>query len=150
MIYTDQKRVVNIFNVFFTNVAGKRLTKIENTTTKYEDYLENPNEHSIFLKEVDFGEVCEIISKFDTTKSGDIYRINPKLHKIGANEVTYNLTKLFNVSIALNQFPDKLKIAKVIPIHTSDSKLIPGNYRPISFLPIMRKIFEKLMYSKSL
>ena len=107
--------------------------------------MKNPNEHSIILKDVDFGEVYQIISKLDTTKSGDVYGINPKLLKIGANEVTYNLnlnnlTKLFNVSIALGQSPDKLKIAKVI--HKPDSKLIPDNYRPISLLPIIGKIFE--------
>ena len=44
------------------------------------------------------------------------------------------------MSIVLGQFPDKLQIAKVIPIRKSDSKLIPDNYRPISLLPNRKNI----------
>ena len=35
------------------------------------------------------------------------------------------------------------KLAKVIPIHKSDSKLDVSNYRPISILPVLSKVFEK-------
>ena len=45
-------------------------------------------------------------------------------------------------------FPDKLKIAKVTPIHKKgDSKLIT-NYRPISVLPVISKIFETVIYDQ--
>ena len=60
MVITDQKRVANSFNHFYTNVADNLLMKIGNTTTKYQDYLKNPNEHSFYMNEVDFGEVYKI------------------------------------------------------------------------------------------
>ncbi len=148
MVITDQRRVANTFNHFFTNVADNLLLKIGNTATKYQDYLKNPNEHSIFMNEIDFGEVYEILRNLDITKSGDIYGISPGLLRVCSREITPNLTKIFNLSLTLGQFPDKLKIAKIIPIYKGDSKLEPGNYRPISLLPIIGKVFEKIVHGR--
>ena len=148
LLLTDQKQVANRFNRFFTNVADNLLEKIGDTNSKYQDYLKNPNEHSMFMNEVDFGEVELIIKNLDTTKSGDIYGLSPKLLQIGATEVSNNLKTIFNLSLKFGQFPDKLKYAKIIPIHKGDSKQTPGNYRPISLLPIIGKVFEKIVYNR--
>ena len=45
-------------------------------------------------------------------------------------------------------FPDELKIAKVIPLYKSGSSNLMSNYRPISILPTLSKIFEKLIHSR--
>ena len=45
-------------------------------------------------------------------------------------------------------FPDILKIAKVNPLHKKESKLDHRNYRPISLLSVVSKIFEKLIYKR--
>ena len=148
LLLTDQKQVANCFNRFFTNVADNLLDKIGDTTSKYQDFLKNPNEHSMFLNEVDFGEVELVIKNLDTTKSGDIYGLSPKLLQIGATEVSNNLKTIFNLSLKFGQFPDKLKYAKIIPIHKGDSRQIPGNYRPISLLPIIGKVFEKIVFNR--
>ena len=47
------------------------------------------------------------------------------------------------MSIISGLFPKELKKAKVIPIHKKNSKVEPGNYRPVSILSIISKIFEK-------
>ena len=47
-------------------------------------------------------------------------------------------------------FPDKLKIAKVVPVFKSEDKTLLNNYRPISILPVFSKIFERLMYNRLL
>ena len=59
-------------------------------------------------------------------------------------------SKVFNISLNLCQFPDTLKIAKIISIHISEDKKSVGNYRPISVLPYFSKIGEKLMYDRLL
>ena len=53
------------------------------------------------------------------------------------------------MSFATGVYPDKLKIAKVIPIfkNKSDERLVV-NYRPISLLSNINKMFEKLVYSR--
>ena len=48
---------------------------------------------------------------------------------------------------ALGSFPDKWKIANVVPVHKKNTKNILKNYRPISLLPVCGKIFEKCIYN---
>ena len=145
-IIDDQTKVANIFNNFFGTVASKLVQKLPKPNTKFQDYLKNPNKHSIYLNEIEPGEVHELLSKLDISKSGDTYNITPKLLKIAANALCNPLTRIFNKSFELGSFPDLLKLAKVIPIHKAGSKMVASNYRPISLLPIISKIFEKVMY----
>ena len=61
------------------------------------------------------------------------------------NDISEQLADLFNLSFTTGTFPTLLKTAKVIPIHKKDSKSNFTNYHPISLLPNLDKILEKLM-----
>ena len=58
------------------------------------------------------------------------------------------LKHVFNRSLAEGIFHNVLKKAKVIPIFKSGDKSLAENYRPISLLPKISKIFEKLIKSR--
>ena len=58
------------------------------------------------------------------------------------------LTKIFNLAINTGIYPDNLKIAKVIPIFKKGDQTSVNNYRPISILSPINKIFEKILYSR--
>jgi hypothetical protein len=147
-LFTDQKTVVDKMNNYFINVAENLAEKIPKPNTKYQDYLNNPNEHSIFLTEVVPHEIDEIIKSLGSNKSGDLYGITSNIIKLGGPVQTQILTLLFNKSLSNGVFPSPLKNAKVIPIHKGDSIFELSNYRPISLLPIFSKILEKIMYSR--
>jgi hypothetical protein len=53
-----------------------------------------------------------------------------------------------NRSIEIGKYPSKLKYAKIVPIYENDDDEDPGNYRPISLLSNINKIYEKLMYNR--
>ena len=55
------------------------------------------------------------------------------------------MSVLFNLSFSSGIFPDKLKIAKILPVFKKGSKLECSNYRPISLLSNLDKVIEKLM-----
>ena len=58
------------------------------------------------------------------------------------------LVHIFNLSLLNGCVPDKLKIAKVIPVFKKGNRSQPTNYRPISLLSIFDKLLEKLMFSR--
>ena len=147
-IITDQKTVANKFNRFYTSVADTLVKKLGNPTTKFQDYLKNPNKHTIFLNETDPGEVATLIHKLDTTKSGDIYGINARLIKDAGPSMATNLSIIFNLSLQSGIFPQLLKTAKVIPNYKAESKMLTSNYRPISLLPIIGKLLEKIIFAR--
>jgi hypothetical protein len=147
-LVTDQKTVSKLFNNYFVNVADNLAKKIPKPNTKYQDYLKNPNEHSIYLQETTPDEVGKLVTKLDSKKSADIYGISGKMIKEGGFVMVEIITLLFNMSISQGKFPDALKNAKVVPVHKGDSRLEMSNYRPISLLPTLSKIFEKLMYAR--
>ena len=147
-LFTDQNVVVDKMNNYFINVAENLAQKIPKPNTKFQDYLKNPNEHSIYLSEVLPHEIDEIVAKLGSNKSGDLYGITSNIVKFGGPVLTQILTLLFNKSITQGIFPSSLKYAKVIPIHKGDSIFEMSNYRPISLLPIFSKILEKVMYSR--
>ena len=145
-IITDQKIVANKFNRFYTSVADKLVSKIKKPPTRFQDYLKNPNEHTIFLNETDHGELTTLIYRLDTTKAGDIYGVSPRLIKDSGPSIAANLSILFNLSMESGVFPHLLKKTKVIPIYKAKSKMLASNYRPISLLPRLGKLFDKIIY----
>jgi len=78
--------------------------------------------------------------KNKTNDVGD--NINCKLLKQCREQLSEPLTKIINKSLSSGKFPSKLKIAKVVAIHKSDSKTDVSNYRPISLLPVVSKLIE--------
>ena len=58
------------------------------------------------------------------------------------------LFKIFKASLEEAIFPEKLKIAKVIPVFKKSDKENIENYRPISILPIFSKVLERIMYNR--
>ena len=93
-------------------------------------------------------EILQIINKFDKNKSAGHDVIGNLIVKGVAKEIVHPLTAIFNRSLITGEFPDSLKIAKVILIHKKDDKEILSNYRPVSVLPCFSKILERLIFDR--
>ena len=65
--------------------------------------------------------------------------------KILAPLISITISMLYNNSLSEGIFPECFKTAKIIQISKSDDSNSTVNYRPISMLPFLSKIFEKLM-----
>ena len=63
-----------------------------------------------------------------------------------SNDYVIPLTHCINMSVIQDDFPDILKVAKVIPLYKGDDEQMVQNYRPISILPFFSKIYEKIFH----
>ena len=88
------------------------------------------------------------IQKLKPKSSSGHDDISTILLKRIAPTISSILSITINQSLMTGIFPNKLKIAKVIPLFKKDSPYIFDNYRPISLLPSISKVFEKVVYKQ--
>ena len=113
-------------------------------------YLTNRINSTIYLFPTNKLEISNLIQKLDPKKPGGGDNISPKLIIATKDTIIPLLEHLFNLSFDTKTVPDKLKIAKLIPIFKKildEERLMPGNCRPISLLSIINKLLEKLMHA---
>ena len=92
-------------------------------------------------------DVLKLLAKLPSNKATGPDNIGNLLLKKCANGVSPVITKIFNLSLSLGVFPKKWKIANIVPIHKKASIHDCKNYRPISLLPCISKVFEKLVFA---
>ena len=145
---TDPKKIAKEFNNYFINVAKNISKKIPRTPKSPLDYLSNPIMDSFFISPCTPEEISSLIHSLKKGKSSGPNSIPVKLLKILDDPISKHLSMLINESFISGVFPNKLKIAKVIPIFKKGLLTSKSNYRPISLLSIFSKIFEKLMHKR--
>jgi hypothetical protein len=68
--------------------------------------------------------------------------------KIIKNDITEPLVFIINQCFRKGSFPNLMKLAKVIPLYKKDNNMLFDNYRPVSLLSSMSKVFEKIIYNQ--
>ena len=157
-IISDSKTVSNIFNNHFSTLGANVQQKIPNENGSYNSYLKkkstngklviNPQGTTFFLSPSQPDEINKIIGKLDPSKSTGPNGIPVFILKTFVNFFSYWLSKLINLCFETGEFPEMLKLAKVIPLHKKESILNYLNYRPISLLSVFSKIYEKVIYTR--
>ena len=74
--------------------------------------------------------------------------IPSKLLKMAVSIVAPSLTSIFSKSVLMGIYPNDWKTAKVTPLFKKGIKSDPNNYRPISVIPIISKVFERIVYNQ--
>ena len=105
-------------------------------------------EKTIFLQPVTQDEVINTIKTFKNKTSKDCDDVDMSIVKRLSTSVAKPLTHIFNLSFSSGVFPEKMKIAKILPLFKSGNKSLYTNYRPVSLLPQFSKILERLYYNR--
>jgi retron-type reverse transcriptase len=146
-LITDHTAVSNIFNNFFSTIHNKLLSKAIPPKRVFSDFLNIPNAKSFFINPVTENEISGLITnKLKTEKSLGPNSVPTFLLKLVPHIISKPLCTVINNSFKSGIFPDIFKVAKVIPIFKKGSLLDFTNYRPISLLSNIGKLFEKAMH----
>lgn len=135
-------------NEYFCEIGEKLSKSIPCKNINYKEYMPKPTENTMYLTPVNEREVYNEISTLNVRKSIGHIDIPTKLLIACKCELSKYLTHLFNLSMNQGIFPSLLKTAQVIPIYKSNEKYLAQNYRPISILSVISKIFEKLIHKR--
>ena len=146
---TDQKAISNAFNNYFVNIGPNLAANIKLPNSKsFKNFLRNPTSNKFNLACTNEENILKIIDRLHPKSSCGPDGISVKLLKEIKHEIIKPVTLITKQCILTGVFPDKLKIAKVIPIHNKDDKSQLENYRPISILPAISKIIERVIFNQ--
>ena len=92
--------------------------------------------------------VHRLLKTIDEKKSSGPDKIPNKLLKIAADMIAPSLTEIYAKSIYTGIFPNEWKEARVSPVYKNGTKHEPSNYRPIFVIPMVSKVFEKIVFDQ--
>ena len=149
-IENDKYKIADSFNKYFINIGKNLENKIPKSNKSPLTFMQNINvTRSLFLKPATDDELSKIIRSLNISSPG-YDAIHSKIIKSTFNCYLPALTHLVNQSLTEGTFPNELKIAKIIPLFKSGDHSSISNYRPISVLPFISKIYEKIIYNRIL
>ena len=85
------------------------------------------------------------IQNIDLEKATTKNTIPPKILEVSCNTSAETLHNLFHECLITGNLPDNLRLADITPVFKKKDPLNKESYRPVSVLPSISKIFEKLM-----
>jgi hypothetical protein len=145
---SDSSQIANEFCKYFTNVGKEYASAIPNAKNPYHTYLNDRLSKSIFFAPTDPDEIFRIITALKNKKSTGHDNISSFFLKVINQQVSVPISILVNKSLELGLVPDVMKIAKVIPIYKAKEHDQFSNYRPISLLPTISKILERVVHKR--
>ena len=149
-LISEQGKVVEKLNTFYINIAqniginaNKQNDETHPSVQKIKSIHGQINEFQ--FKPVTEGEIKKCIKKLDPKKSTGVDLIPPKLILAGCESLSVPIRDMTNTIISRGSFPENLKLAQVTPIFKKDDPFTEKNYRPVSILPTLSKIYERVI-----
>ncbi len=143
---TDSQMLSNHFNKYFVSVGKDLASTLPRSDTDPLSYLSH-NHREFLPSDTSPEEITAIINSLKESAPGfdNIYtKALKKTAPVLAPVISKKINKFFQTGI----FPERLKTAKIIPVYIGWKADNIINYRPISILPCVSKIYERAMYSR--
>ena len=145
-LITQRRAIIEKFNSYFVNIANNlNKNKNDDEFKNFEKFLKNRNEKSAIFDDIETYEISQIIKDLNPNKSSDL---SPRILNLYKHVIAPVIKIILNNCMRSGIFPNELKIYRVIPLYKSGDKGDITNYRAISLLPVLSKIFEKLIHSR--
>lgn len=148
-IIHDKKQICEIFANYFSTCVKDKLDNhfgknISNICTTSRNIIKT----TFFFEPVTGDEVMNIIDNMKNKNSTGVDEIPIRLLKFSKYVIADSLAHLINLSINLGEFPNVLKLGKVIPLHKKEDPHLVQNHRPITLLSYLSKISEKAVANR--
>ena len=169
-VIPEDMQIAEIFNKFFVNIVpslkilpkenyetdvGNDDEPILNYINKFKNHSSikpiksrRKEEQTFTFNYVSFEEVLDEIRKLETATTTQQNDTPTKILKENTEVFAKDLHKNIDFCIENSIFPSDLKVADVTPAFKKKSKTSKDNYRPISILPNVSKIYERCLYNQ--
>ena len=144
---TNPLELSNEFNNHFANIGPKLASEINCDNGSYQRYL-TVTDKRFKLQPTNPNKVFSLLNKLDKSKATGLDKISARFVRECADLICMPICDIFNQSISQGTFPDDWKYARVTPLYKQGDRGDVNNYRPISVIPIVAKVFEKIVYEQ--
>ena len=149
-LVSDPKSMAEGLNDYFVNIGPTLAAEYEEESCNIAQTT-NDNINSFPCVQFKFSpipvdNVASTLRGLKANKTTGLDEIPPKTLKLSASIVAPSLTYIFNLSLTTGIYIDDWKRARVTPIFKSGDRKQCANYRPISILPAVSKVFEKEVF----
>ena len=148
---SDKEEIAECFNTHFTNVGKTIQENIESNSYDHSDdcFQNIDNQNNLHFKSIEENDVLKHLTNLSTDKACGLDNIPAILLKSIAEHISKPLTHIYNLSIQQNNVPSSCKQYRITPVYKGTGQRSDmNNYRPISVLPIIAKIMEKLIFDQ--
>ena len=140
--------IANSFNSYYVNVGPNLANSIGNCSRNFE-LPKVKSQNSFFLFPTDREEIVKIIKLLKPKTSSGHDNISAKFIKQVSDGLITPFVHIVNLSLSTGIVPAAMKKAKVIPIFKNSGEVtIMKNYRPVSLLPVLSKVLERIVYNR--
>ena len=146
---TDFKDIAEGLNAYFSDIGPSLSSKMDPGSGNILNYMTSANTPVKFeFNPISETVVLKAIDRIKPKLSCGVDGISSKLLKSMKHELAPYLTIIINRTLLTGVFPKKLKVAKVIALHKKNDNSVFSNYRPISLLPSISKILERVIHDQ--
>ena len=143
----NSNEISNVFNEHFSTIRPRLARKIPLTSDKKSIYLKNITENydKFRFSSTTTSNVFTNLNKLSKTKATGVDNISARLIHECADIISGPLCDLFNKSLMSGIFPDDWKCARATPWFKQAESFDLINYRPISVISVVAKVFERVI-----
>ena len=146
----DSTEIANAFNTYFANIGKNLSSQIDqnNVIADSKQYLTSPTRETLKFECITKDYTIKAIDNLENKNSSGHDGISNTLLKTIKNDISQSLTIIINQMLTTGIFPDAFKLSKVIPLFKKGDSSLLVNYRPISLLPTISKVFGRVIHDQ--
>ena len=141
-IVSDDYAKACLLNKYFCSISS-----IDDSNSSPPNFP-NRTDATLDIFQISPSDVRDILQILKLGKASGIDSISHQMLKNTSNTVCVPLALLFNISLSKGEFPSQWKIAAVMPLFKNGDKTVVSNYRPISLLSAIGKVFERIVFKE--
>lgn len=142
-LVTDPREIAEFCNNYFVTIGKKMSERVNNPYAPFQ--IQNSSLTSMYLRPTNKNEIIKHINSLKNNCSSGMDNISTKVIKLLHNHLTNPLVHIINLIFTTGRVPKEFKLSVVTPIYKAGDKNDIGNYRPISVISNIAKIFEKCL-----
>ena len=146
---TGGEQIAEGFCDFYCSVGPKLAARIPREGRDAHLRFMGPRvEKSLFLRPTTPYEIEELCRGLDSSKSVGWDEVSPRVIKGVYRELAGPLSAFLNYCLRESIYPEFFKVARVVPVYKGEDPTQFGNYRPVSVLPVLSQVFERVLQNR--